>query len=128
MENTIMQKVVEAIQSLYNENIDSKLAQPQKTKKEFVGDLTVVVFPFLKASKKSPEQTAHDLGEYLKQHIDQIEDFNVVKGFLNLSISANYWVELLEKLMPIKPLVLLQLLVKRTWWSILHQIPINRCI
>ncbi|MCB0380404.1 MAG: arginine--tRNA ligase [Flavobacteriales bacterium] len=98
MENTIMQKVVEAIQSLYNENIDSKLAQPQKTKKEFVGDLTVVVFPFLKASKKSPEQTAHDLGEYLKQHIDQIEDFNVVKGFLNLSISANYWVELFGKI------------------------------
>lgn len=93
-----MQKVVEAIQSLYNENIDSKLAQPQKTKKEFVGDLTVVVFPFLKASKKSPEQTAQELGEYLKQHIDQIEDFNVVKGFLNLSISANYWVELFGKI------------------------------
>lgn len=98
MENTIMQKVVEAIQSLYNENIDSKLAQPQKTKKEFVGDLTVVVFPFLKASKKSPEQTAQELGEYLKQHIEQIEDFNVVKGFLNLSISANYWVELFGKI------------------------------
>lgn len=98
MENTIMQKVVEAIQSLYNENIDSKLAEPQKTKKEFVGDLTVVVFPFLKASKKSPEQTAQELGEYLKQHIEQIEDFNVVKGFLNLSISANYWVELFSKI------------------------------
>ncbi|MGE0561185.1 MAG: arginine--tRNA ligase [Flavobacteriales bacterium] len=98
MENTIMEKVVEAIQSLYNEKIDSKLAQPQKTKKEFVGDLTVVVFPFLKASKKSPEQTAQELGEYLKQHIEQIEDFNVVKGFLNLSISANYWIELFGKI------------------------------
>ena len=98
MENIIIQKVVEAIQLLYNENIESKLVQPQKTKKEFTGDLTVVVFPFLKASKKSPEQTAQELGEYLLKHVDQIEDFNVVKGFLNLSISANYWVETFQKI------------------------------
>lgn len=96
MENIIIQKVVEAIQLLYNENIEPKLVQPQKTKKEFTGDLTVVVFPFLKASKKSPEKTAQELGEYLTQHVNQIEDFNVVKGFLNLSISANHWVELFK--------------------------------
>jgi arginyl-tRNA synthetase len=98
MENTIAQKVVEAIQSLYKQNIESKLAQPQKTKKEFTGDLTVVVFPFLQASKKSPEQTAQELGEYLLKHVKQIEDFNVVKGFLNLSISANHWVETFQKI------------------------------
>lgn len=98
MENTIAQKVVEAIQSLYQQNIESKLAQPQKTKKEFTGDLTVVVFPFLQASKKSPEQTAQEIGEYLVKNIEQIEDFNVVKGFLNLSISASYWVETFQKI------------------------------
>ncbi|MBV6484659.1 MAG: Arginine--tRNA ligase [Flavobacteriales bacterium] len=98
MENTIAQKVVEAIQSLYQQNIESKLAQPQKTKKEFTGDLTVVVFPFLQASKKSPEQTAQEIGEYLLRNIEQIEDFNVVKGFLNLSISASYWVETFQKI------------------------------
>lgn len=98
MENTIAQKVVEAIQSLYQQNIESKLAQPQKTKKEFTGDLTVVVFPLLQASKKSPEQTAQELGEYLLKNVNQIEDFNVVKGFLNLSISPNYWVETFQKI------------------------------
>ena len=98
MENTIAQKVVEAIQSLYQQNIESKLAQPQKTKKEFTGDLTVVVFPFLQASKKSPEQTAQEIGEYLLRNIEQIEDFNVVKGFLNLSISASYWIESFQKI------------------------------
>ena len=98
MENTIAQKVVEAIQSLYQQNIESKLAQPQKTKKEFTGDLTVVVFPFLQASKKSPEQTAQELGEYLLKHVNQIEDFNVVKGFLNLSISVNHWVETFQEI------------------------------
>lgn len=98
MENIIIQKVVEAIQLLYNENIESKLVQPQKTKKEFTGDLTVVVFPFIKASKKSPEQTAQEIGEYLLKNVEQIEDFNVVKGFLNLSISAKFWLETFQKI------------------------------
>lgn len=98
MENIIIQKVIEAVQSLYNENIESKLVQPQKTKKEFTGDLTVVVFPFIKASKKSPEQTAQEIGEYLLKNVEQIEDFNVVKGFLNLSISAKFWLETFQKI------------------------------
>ena len=98
MENIIIQKVVESVQSLYNENIESKLVQPQKTKKEFTGDLTVVVFPFIKASKKSPEQTAQEIGEYLLKNVEQIEDFNVVKGFLNLSISAKFWLETFQKI------------------------------
>ena len=98
MENIIIQKVVESVQLLYNENIESKLVQPQKTKKEFTGDLTVVVFPFIKASKKSPEQTAQEIGEYLLKNVEQIEDFNVVKGFLNLSISAKFWLETFQKI------------------------------
>jgi arginyl-tRNA synthetase len=98
MEKIIIQKVIEAVQSLYNENIESKLVQPQKTKKEFKGDLTVVVFPFIKASKKSPEQTAQEIGEYLLKNVEQIEDFNVVKGFLNLSISAKFWLETFQKI------------------------------
>jgi arginyl-tRNA synthetase len=98
MEKIIIQKVIEAVQSLYNENIEPKLVQPQKTKKEFTGDLTVVVFPFIKASKKSPEQTAQEIGEYLLKNVEQIEDFNVVKGFLNLSISAKFWLETFQKI------------------------------
>jgi arginyl-tRNA synthetase len=98
MEKIIIQKVIEAVQLLYNENIESKLVQPQKTKKEFTGDLTVVVFPFIKASKKSPEQTAQEIGEYLLKNVEQIEDFNVVKGFLNLSISAKFWLETFQKI------------------------------
>jgi arginyl-tRNA synthetase len=63
----------------------------QKTRKEFTGDLTIVVFPFLKISKKSPEQTASDLGGFLSEHLDEVTGFNVIKGFLNLEISLKYW-------------------------------------
>lgn len=91
MEELIIQTVVKAIASIYGAEIDSNSVQPQKTRKEFDGDLTVVVFPFLKISKKSPEQTAEDLGNYLVTTIPQITNFNVVKGFLNLSIAPEYW-------------------------------------
>ena len=91
MEKLIEEKVVEGIKHLYGEIVNGQA--PQKTRPDFEGDLTVVVFPFLKASKKSPEQTGEELGVYLKENIDAVTDFNVVKGFLNLSISANFWVE-----------------------------------
>lgn len=91
MEELIIQTVVRAIASIYGAEIDSNSVQPQKTRKEFDGDLTVVVFPFLKISKKSPEQTAEDLGKYLVDNVPQITNFNVVKGFLNLSIAPEYW-------------------------------------
>lgn len=91
MEELIVDKVIEGIKHLYD--ADVKAQPPQKTRPDFEGDLTVVVFPFLKASKKSPEQTGEDLGAYLKENIDAVTDFNVVKGFLNLSISANFWVD-----------------------------------
>lgn len=97
MEELLIIAITDGIKNLYGED-PIAFQVPQKTKKEFKGDLTVVVFPFLKASKKSPEQTAQDLGEYLLLHVEHIEDFNVVKGFLNLSISAKYWLSAFEKI------------------------------
>jgi len=91
MEELIIQAVEKGIASIYGAEVDVNSIQPQKTRKEFDGDLTVVVFPFLKVSKKSPEQTAEDLGKYLVANVPQIINFNVVKGFLNLSISVDYW-------------------------------------
>ena len=91
MEELIIQAVVKGIASIYGAEVDVNTIQPQKTRKEFDGDLTVVVFPFTKISKKSPEQTAEDLGKYLVDNVPQITNFNVVKGFLNLSIAAEYW-------------------------------------
>ncbi|KJS06131.1 MAG: arginyl-tRNA synthetase [Flavobacteriales bacterium BRH_c54] len=91
MEELIIQAVEKGMASIYGAEVDVNTIQPQKTRKEFDGDLTVVVFPFTKISKKSPEQTAEDLGKYLVENIPQITNFNVVKGFLNLSISAEYW-------------------------------------
>jgi arginyl-tRNA synthetase len=74
----------------------SRLLQLQKTRSEFEGNLTLVVFPFVKAARKSPEQTAQEIGEYLLEHCSAVEKFNVVKGFLNLSIGVGAWVELLS--------------------------------
>ena len=92
MENILIKKVVEGISHLYGAEVDVKQVQVQKTRKEFDGDLTVVVFPFLRASKKGPEQTAEDLGAFIKENVTEVEDYNVVKGFLNFSISKEYWV------------------------------------
>ena len=98
MEKLLTEKISEAIKHLYGVEIDDKLVQIQKTRQEFIGDITVVVFPFLKISKKTPEHTAEDLGNYLKKNIEEIVDFNVVKGFLNFSISANYWLATFQKI------------------------------
>ena len=95
IEELISASVVAAINKLYNTEVEFNIETLQKTKKEFVGDLTLVVFPFTKISKKSPEQTAQEIGEELKLSINEITDFNVIKGFLNLSISNKYWVEYL---------------------------------
>lgn len=89
----ITSKTIEAVQSLWNQTIDPGLISLQKTRKEFEGDLTLVVFPFLKISKKSPESTASELGEYLLANLKEISRFNVIKGFLNLVVSENYWLE-----------------------------------
>ena len=92
LENILLEKVKAGIQTLYNETVNDKLVQFQKTKKEFDGDVTLVTFPFLKLSKQSPEQTGEAIGEYLKNNCIEVDAFNVVKGFLNLSISNPYWI------------------------------------
>ena len=98
IETTLVQSVVEAIKSLYGTEFSAEKIQLQKTRKEFEGDYTVVVFPFLALSKKRPEETAQEIGEFLKNNVSAISSFNVVKGFLNLAISPSYWVDLLNEI------------------------------
>ena len=98
MEKTLTQAVLAAIKDLYGQEVDPKMVQVQKTRSEFEGNLTLVVFPFLKISRKKPEDTAADLGEWLKNNCELVSDYNVVKGFLNLVISAQTWTDLLNKI------------------------------
>ena len=84
-------KIKEIAESLYSTSIDPKLIQLQKTKKEFAGDVTLVVFPFAKISKKSPQDTANELGMALQKGLPIISEFNVVQGFLNLVIKAMFF-------------------------------------
>ena len=93
---TLAQSVAEAIKQLYGAEVATEKIQLQKTRKEFEGDFTLVVFPFLALSKKRPEETAQEIGEHLKNNLPIISAFNVVKGFLNLAIAPSYWVELLK--------------------------------
>ena len=98
VEDKLTASIIEGVKALYGQDVPAKMVQLQKTKKEFEGHLTLVVFPFLKMSKKSPEQTAQEIGEYLQQHEPAIANFNVIKGFLNLSIASDVWIELLNKI------------------------------
>jgi arginyl-tRNA synthetase len=98
IEAKITQAVILAVKELYRAETDEKTVQLQKTKKEFEGDLTVVVFPFAKMARKSPEQAANEIGEYLKSNEPLITEFNVIKGFLNLSIAQNYWLQTLSSI------------------------------
>ena len=95
IEQKLVHSVVEAIQALYGQTVEPAQVQLQKTKKEFEGHLTLVVFPFLRTSRKGPEQTAQEIGEYLAAHEPMVAAFNVIKGFLNITIAASAWVELL---------------------------------
>jgi arginyl-tRNA synthetase len=100
---TIEQKIVDAvkqgIKSLYGAEVEEKQIQLQKTKKEFEGNLTVVVFPFVKTAHKKPEDVGAELGAYLKENAsDVVADFNVVKGFLNLVVSTSAWIGLLNEI------------------------------
>ena len=96
IEALISRAAAEAVKALYGMEASDKMVQLQKTRNEFEGNLTLVVFPFVKATKKSPEQTAQEIGEYLQQHCVAVEKFNVVKGFLNLSVGDGAWLQLLE--------------------------------
>lgn len=95
IDQIIQEKIVEAISTLYGQEIGANSVQIQNTRKDVEGDMTIVVFPFLRFSKKAPEQTAQELGEYLKSNVDLVDNFSVIKGFLNLMISQNYWLSVL---------------------------------
>ena len=96
IEALISKAAGEAVKALYGMDATEKMLQLQKTRSEFEGNLTLVVFPFVKAAKKSPEQTAQEIGEYLQEHCEAVEKFNVVKGFLNLSMGDGAWIQLLN--------------------------------
>ena len=96
IETLISQAAGKAVKALYGMEASEKMLQLQKTRSEFEGNLTLVVFPFVKAAKKSPEQTAQEIGQYLVDNCSAIEKFNVVKGFLNLSIGERAWLQLLQ--------------------------------
>lgn len=98
IEQQIITTAQQAVKTLYGQEVPEKMVQLQKTKREFEGNLTLVVFPFLKISRKKPEDTAQDLGEYIKQNCDAIADFNVVKGFLNIVIDSKAWIGLLNEM------------------------------
>ena len=98
IEDKLVASVLNGLKALYGQEVPEKMVQMQKTKKEFEGHLTLVVFPFLKMSRKGPEQTAQEIGEYLKANEPAVAAFNVIKGFLNLTIASATWIELLNEI------------------------------
>ena len=98
IETGICSSVVKAVKELYGQEVPEKMVQLQKTRSEFEGSLTLVVFPFLKMSRKKPEETAREIGEYLVANDSSVAAFNVVKGFLNLSIDPSAWIGLLNSI------------------------------
>ncbi len=98
IENIVQQAIINAISELYGSNVETSQITLQKTKKEFKGHYTLVTFPLLKISRKNPEQTAEEIGSYLSQNSDVITQYNVIKGFLNLTIAPEMWVNLLKSI------------------------------
>ena len=98
IESEIISAVVQAVKECYGQDVPTTMVQLQKTKAEFEGNLTLVVFPFLKLSKLKPEDTAQQLGDYLAKHCKVVQSFNVVKGFLNLTIAPAAWISLLNRI------------------------------
>ncbi len=98
LESILTQGVVETIQQLYSQSVTADNVQFQKTKREFEGDITLVVFPFVKMARKSPEQTAEEIGNAIKNQFPIVKSYNVIKGFLNLSIDTSFWMSQLEEM------------------------------
>ena len=96
IESIITQGVSDAVKALYALDFPADKIQPQQTKKEFEGNLTIMAFPFLKASRKSPEATATEIGAWLVENVPAVEKFNVVKGFLNISVNPTFWLTTLH--------------------------------
>ena len=97
IEQTLQEAIANSLKALYDITTESDKIVLQATKKEFQGDFTLVVFPYVKQARKSPEQTANEIGEHLKKSVGTISDYNVVKGFLNISISDTYWVDFVNR-------------------------------
>lgn len=97
LEIRLQEVIINAIESLYGQVVTAGQLSLQKTKKEFQGHYTLVVFPFLKMSKKGPEQTAQEIGEWLKANASEVSSFNVIKGFLNLTIATACWIDVLNE-------------------------------
>ncbi len=95
LNHILAQATAEAVKNLYGADVAADTIVPSTTKKEFEGNLTIVVFPFLKASHKRPEDTAQEIGAYLVEHCDAVEKFNVIKGFLNITIKPTFWTSVL---------------------------------
>lgn len=98
IEEILTSAIVKGISCIYNTSIEEQQVQIQKTRPEFEGNFTLVVFPYLRLSHKKPEETAQEIGEWLVQNEKAVEKFNVVKGFLNLVISSSYWIKVLENI------------------------------
>ncbi len=97
-ESIVLNSTIEAIKNLYSSSISPEVVQLQETRTEFEGDFTLVVFPFVKISKKNPEVTANEIGNYLVQNCEVVEKFNVIKGFLNLSVKQANWLKFIRSL------------------------------
>ncbi|MDP3453751.1 MAG: arginine--tRNA ligase [Bacteroidales bacterium] len=97
-EQLITQRVKEAVESLYGQCPEDSYFQTQATRKEFEGDITAVMFPLLKISKKSPEQTGEEIGKFITPRCPEIESYNIVKGFLNIKLSGSYWMSVFNKI------------------------------
>lgn len=98
MEKLLVNYCIDAISFLYGKKIDADIVQIQETRKEFDGEYTIVVFPLVKLSSKPPVETAEEIGQYLVDNIDDIESYNVVKGFLNLSLSSQSFLRQLKRI------------------------------
>jgi arginyl-tRNA synthetase len=96
IQQTLIEQTVRAVKELYNAEIPASQITLQETRKEFEGQITIVTFPVTRFSKKSPEQTGTEIGEYLQGNIAEISGFNIIKGFLNISLADSYWIELLN--------------------------------
>ena len=96
IESILSQATAQAVNDLYGTVVDPQSIVPQATRKEFEGNLTIVVFPFLRASHKAPDATAQEIGDYLAAHCDAVEKFNVIKGFLNITVKPSFWAQLLD--------------------------------
>jgi arginyl-tRNA synthetase len=98
MEIVLKEKIKEAVNILYKSEVPDDLIQIQETRKDFKGDFTLVVFPLLRFSKNTPEKTGETIGNYLIDKFHEVSDFNVIKGFLNLSVTDGWWTEYLRRL------------------------------